>query len=84
MRRREFLGVMGGVAAAWPIAAASQTAAPRIGVLFAGSEGSLESKASLAEISEGLRDVGLIEGRDYVLEWRFAAGSQIRRGPKWR
>ena len=78
MRRREFLGAMGAVASAWPIAAASQTAPPRIGVLFAGAEGSPESKATFAEISEGLRDVGLIEGRDYVLEWRFAAGG---RGP---
>src|SRR6266702_8411421 len=78
MRRREFLGAMGAAASAWPIAAASQTAPPRIGVLFAGSEGSLESKASLAEISEGLRDGSLIEGRDYVLEWRFAAGAYVR------
>jgi putative ABC transport system substrate-binding protein len=78
MRRREFLGAMGAAAAAWPIAAASQTAPPRIGVLFAGAEGSPESKASFAEISEGLRDVGLIEGRDYMLEWRFAAGAYGR------
>jgi len=67
MRRREFLGVMGAAASAWPIAAASQAAPPRIGVLFAGAEGSPESKATFAEISEGLRDVGLIEGRDYVI-----------------
>jgi putative ABC transport system substrate-binding protein len=82
MRRREFLGVMGAVVSAWPIAAASQTAPPRIGILSAGAEGSPESKASLAEISEGLRDVGLIEGRDYVLELRFAAGA-YGRFPAW-
>jgi putative ABC transport system substrate-binding protein len=78
MRRREFLGVIGGAAVAWPLAAASQIAPPRIGVLSAGAEGSPESKASLAEISEGLRDVGLIDGRDYVLESRFAAGAYGR------
>jgi putative tryptophan/tyrosine transport system substrate-binding protein len=77
MRRREFITLLGG-AAAWPITAHAQKATIRIGFLFAGAAGSLTTAAQIAEINEGLHDNGMIEGRDYVLESRFAAGKYER------
>jgi putative ABC transport system substrate-binding protein len=59
-----------------PFAARAQKAPVRIGFLYAGAAGSLTAIA--AEINEGLRNNGLIEGRDYVLESRFAAGKYER------
>lgn len=72
MRRRDFLGVLGGMAAAWPLAARAQEPAkiPRIGYLSPNA-GLLErDKAFL----RGLRELGYIEGRNIVIEYRFADG----------
>jgi putative ABC transport system substrate-binding protein len=77
MRRREFISGVG-AAAALPFAARAQKAPVRIGFLYAGAAGSVTTAAHLAEINEGLRNNGLIEGRDYVLESRFAAGKYER------
>jgi putative ABC transport system substrate-binding protein len=77
MRRREFIAGVG-AAAALPFAARAQKAPVRIGFLYAGAAGSVTTAAHLAEINEGLRNNGLIEGRDYVLESRFAAGKYER------
>jgi putative ABC transport system substrate-binding protein len=77
MRRREFIAVLGG-AVALPLAARAQKAPVRIGFLYAGAAGSLTTTAHIAEINEGLHDNGMIEGRDYVLESRFADGRYER------
>jgi putative ABC transport system substrate-binding protein len=53
----------------------AQKAPVRIGFLSAGAAGSLTTAAQIVEINEGLRDNGMIEGRDYHLEFRFAAGT---------
>jgi putative ABC transport system substrate-binding protein len=73
MRRRDLLGVLGG-AAAWPLAARGQKMPIRIGFLASGAAASIASAAQIASINVGLRDNGMIDGRDYVLESRFAAG----------
>jgi putative ABC transport system substrate-binding protein len=78
MRRRDFIAALSGAAAALPLAARAQKAPVRIGFLYAGAAGSLSAIAHIAEINEGLRNNGLIEGRDYVLESRFAAGKYER------
>jgi putative tryptophan/tyrosine transport system substrate-binding protein len=75
MRRREFIGLVGCVAAGWPLAARAQKMPVSIGFLAAGAAGSANSAAYIDAIKEGLRDNGLIESRDYVLEARFAAGN---------
>jgi putative ABC transport system substrate-binding protein len=75
MRRREFITLLGGAAAAWPLGARAQKAPVRIGFMSAGAAGSLTATAIVAEINEGLRNNGMIEGRDYVLELRYAAGN---------
>jgi len=78
MQRREFITLLGGAAAAWPLAARAQKAPIRIGFLASGAAASVNSAAQIASIKEGLRNNGMIEGRDYVLEVRFAAGNYER------
>ena len=78
MQRREFIALFGGAAAAWPLAARAQKVPVRIGYLNAGAATSRNSADTLAIIKEGLRDNGLIEGRDYVFEARFVAGRYER------
>jgi ABC-type uncharacterized transport system substrate-binding protein len=72
MRRREFLGVLGG-AAAYPLAARAQPGAmPVIGVLSPVSVAT--SARNIAALRQGLRDLGYIEGRNIEIEYRFAEG----------
>ena len=75
MRRREFIGALGGAAALWPSAVHSQAASPRrIGVLLVGL--SPESKEA-QHFRRGLRDVGYLDGRNLVIEWRSAKGDYV-------
>lgn len=74
MRRREIIGLAGVTASAWPFVARAQKAPIRIGFLASGEAGSAYSALLVDAIKRGLRDNGLIEGRDYILELHFAAG----------
>jgi putative ABC transport system substrate-binding protein len=80
MRRREFITLLGSGASAatWPIAARAQKPVARIGYLSSGSGTSRIGLDRVAAIKEGLRDQGLIEGRDYAFETRFAGGEYDR------
>jgi putative tryptophan/tyrosine transport system substrate-binding protein len=74
MRRREFLGVLGG-AAAWPLAAHAQQApkAPRIGFLIPGrSEPPDAALKTVSGFLQGLQDLGYRDGQNIVIEHRFA------------
>jgi putative ABC transport system substrate-binding protein len=78
MRRREFLGVIGGAAAvAWPLAARShQPAMPVIGFL---SIRSPDTDAQLmASFRQGLSAGGFVEGRNVAVEYRYAQGQPSR------
>jgi putative tryptophan/tyrosine transport system substrate-binding protein len=79
MRRREFIALLGGAAFAPPFAArAQQSAMPVIGYL---NPGSPESDASrLTGLRRGLNETGYVEGRNFVIEYRWA-GNQADRLP---
>jgi putative tryptophan/tyrosine transport system substrate-binding protein len=75
VRRREFIKLFGGAAAAWPLAArAQQTALPVVGIL----SGSSAATPTLAGFREDLRDAGYIEGQNVVIEGRWAEGQYDR------
>jgi putative ABC transport system substrate-binding protein len=77
MRRREFLSVFAGAAAAWPLAArAQQAATPSIGVLSPASAAT--SARNIAALRQGLRNLGYVEGRNIAIEYRFAEGISER------
>jgi putative tryptophan/tyrosine transport system substrate-binding protein len=75
LRRREFITLLGGAAAAWPVVArAQQPAMPVIGVLSGGPPGSYENPPFL----NGLRQVGYVEGRNVSIEYQWADGQYDR------
>ena len=78
MKRREFIAGLVSTTIAWPLAVRAQKPPVRIGYLASGSGNSPIGVDRVAAIKEGLRDNGLVEGRDYVLETRFAAGEYAR------
>jgi putative tryptophan/tyrosine transport system substrate-binding protein len=76
MIRREFITLLGGAAAAWPMAASAQQPerSRRIGVLMGTAESDLDQKASLSVLVEALAALDWIEGRNIRIEYRWAAG----------
>jgi putative tryptophan/tyrosine transport system substrate-binding protein len=76
MRRREFIGFLGG-ATTWPLAARAQQAAmPVIGFLGSPSLATMGSR--VAEFREGLKEIGFVEGQNLAIEYRWANGQYDR------
>lgn len=71
MRRREFIRLLGGVAAAWPVAShAQQQGLPIIGFLHSASPGAYVSQ--LRMFRQSLKEAGYIEGQNVLIEYRWA------------
>src|SRR5262249_15474592 len=75
-RRRQFITLLGGAAVAWPLAAAAQqpAKAARIGHLDLGPASARTSRVEA--LRAGLRDLGYVEGKNIVIEFRWADGIQ--------
>jgi ABC-type uncharacterized transport system substrate-binding protein len=76
MKRREFITLLGGATIAWPLPLSAQplTKLPRVGVLWPGSPPDKWDEA----FRQGLHTLGYVEGRNILLEYRWAEGKQER------
>jgi putative ABC transport system substrate-binding protein len=83
LKRREFISLLGGAAAMWPLAARAQQPdrMRRIGVLMNLSEDDPEAQRLVATFREGLAQLGWTEGRNLRIDYRWSAGDieRIRR-----
>jgi putative ABC transport system substrate-binding protein len=73
MRRREFITLLGGAAAAWPLAARSQQITPVIGFLHSGTRTPPHDG-----FLQGLKDTGFVEAQNVAIEFRYAEGRYDR------
>src|SRR5436305_5142329 len=80
MRRREFLGVISGAAAMWPVAARAQQSIklPRVGVLSPGNPPPGDPFRQAERFEAGLRELGWQLGKSILIEYRYAEGQLDR------
>ena len=80
MRRRQFVALLGGAAAAWPLAARAQPAdrMPRLGILTGLSENDLEARSLLAAFRQQLTELGWSEGRNIRSDYCSTEGDANR------
>jgi putative tryptophan/tyrosine transport system substrate-binding protein len=80
MRRREFITLLGGMVAAWPLAARAQQGerTRRIGVLMSAVEGDQRGLEFITAFAQGLAELGWTVGRNVRIEYRWGAGDLDR------
>ena len=79
MRRREFITLLGGAAATWPLAARAQQPEQmqRVGVLVGLAEDDPDTKARLSGLQRGLEKLGWFDGRNVRIDYRFAPAGTL-------
>src|SRR6266567_68519 len=77
MRRREFITLLGGAAAAWPLPTRAQQPerVRQIGVLWPSSEADPDSRSRIASLRQALQDLGWTEGRNLRFDYRWGASA---------
>src|SRR5262245_25310929 len=80
MRRRNFITLLGSAAVTWPLAARAQQADKlrRIGFVSGAVRPPALERSLYAGLSHGMRQLGYVEGKDFVIEYRFAEGKYER------
>jgi putative tryptophan/tyrosine transport system substrate-binding protein len=80
VRRRQFITLLGGTAAAWPLATRAQQPerVRRVGFLLGAIPPAQFGLGDLGGFAQGMRELGYVEGRDFVIEWRSAEGRYER------
>ena len=75
MKPREFVSLLGGAAAAWPLAARAQQGewVRRVGVLSNFAESDLEAQSMVEALHQTLQELGWVEGRNLRFDHRWAA-----------
>jgi putative ABC transport system substrate-binding protein len=76
MKRREFISLLGGAGAAWPLAAPAQQPMPAVG--FLGSSSAAEWLPFVNAFQRGLKETGYAEGENFIIEYRWADGQYDR------
>jgi len=74
VKRREFITLLGGAAAAWPLGARAQQAGKLPTIGFLGSATASLQRAWADALVQRLRELGWIEGRSIAIEYRWAEG----------
>jgi ABC-type uncharacterized transport system substrate-binding protein len=79
-RRRQFMTLIGGAAAVWPLAARAQqgSAMPRVGALFGIAENDPEGRNRIDAFRQGLEKLGWVQGKNLHIEARWAGGDPER------
>jgi putative ABC transport system substrate-binding protein len=75
MRRRDFLSVLGGAAASWPLGARAQERTRRVGVMMNQSADDPENKARATAFLQGLQQRGWVAGQNVQIDLRWDAGT---------
>ena len=80
MKRREFITLLGGAAAAWPLAARAQQGerVRRVGVLMYTTPDEPKSQARITALAQGLQEAGWAVGRNLRIDVRWASGDLTR------
>jgi putative ABC transport system substrate-binding protein len=79
MKRREFITLLGGTAAAWPLAArAQQSRVPKISMLLQWREGNPDGSGRVREFRQELRRLGWVDGRNALFDEHWVADDMVR------